>query len=163
MRSAQLVLGPSTANPRSASESLRPRRNRLQGPLPAPAREVDGPLQSGTARVDERVLGWPYVFLVVSAHMSHPGFRATLQEYVVNLVQDTGVGLRFDTKPTETYLELRKVVMRGERDSYMPSALSESVLTTKSLSSFRHLVIFLSEYTMELIYSAISFFCPSSS
>ena len=114
MRSAQLVLGPSTANPRSASESLRPRRNRLQGPPPAPAHEVDGRLRSGTARVDERVLSWPWEFLVGAAHMSHPGFRATLQEYVVNLVQDTGVGLRFDTKPTETYSEFRKGVMRGE-------------------------------------------------
>ena len=46
--------------------------------------------------------------------MSHPGFQATLREYVVNLVRDTGVGLRLDTRPTETYLEFRKGVMRGE-------------------------------------------------
>src|SRR5882757_1964946 len=47
--------------------------------------------------------------------------------------------------------------------TYMPSAFSDSVSTTRLLSSSFHLLMFRSERTTELMYLTISSFCPISS
>ena len=57
MQPARLVLDPSTANPRSASEFLRPHENQPRGLPQAREHEADEQPQTGIVGVDEHVLG----------------------------------------------------------------------------------------------------------
>jgi hypothetical protein len=60
-------------------------------------------------------------------------------------MEDSVVGIPIDKIPNETYFTISTSVKSAERFAYIPSAISDSVLITSSLSSVLHLLIIGSE------------------
>ena len=98
--------------------------------------------------------------------MSRPMTRVVHVEHVECSVEDNVAGFLADRKPIGTLNKMSKSDQRlYSKYTYIPSAFSESVLITRSLSASLHLLIALAEleFTTDTTYSAISFFCPLSS
>ena len=78
--------------------------------------------------------------------MSHPETLVIHRGYAGHSVEDSTGGLPADRTPIETCFKVSTRITSVKQFTYIPSALSESVSITSSLSSILHRLMICSEF-----------------